>query len=106
MAKNVHVPTVTRLVRQLLEPLGHKQANMPVHGGWVVSSKLWNMQQGAFICWAHHGTEADGTPSNMVEGRPLSPELKAVAAMLELNGYRVANLREDRNFFDVVPDGV
>jgi hypothetical protein len=106
MAKNPHLPTISRLVRQLFEGTEHKRANMPVHGGWVVSPTKWDMKPVAFICWAHDGTEDDGTRSNMVEGRPLSPEVRLIAEMLQERGYRVVNLNEDHNFFHVVPDGV
>jgi hypothetical protein len=101
----VHVPTVARLVKQLFEGTEHQRANMPEHGGWAVSASAWDMKPVAFVHWAYQGTEADGTLSNMVE-RPLSPEVRKMAEMLQEKGYRLANLREDRNFFHVVPEGV
>jgi len=102
----VHVPTVTRLVRQLMEPLGHKRANCPRNGGWAVTATAWDMKPVAFIHWAHTGTEADGTPSNMVEGRVRSEEIKAIGEMLQAKGYRLSGFHEGQNFFHVIPEGV
>lgn len=104
-AKKVHVATISRLVRQLMEPQGHKRANCPLHGGWAVSGTAWNMKPVALVHWAHTGTEEDGTPSNMVQ-RPLSDEVRQIAKMLEGRGYRLQGLRDDLNHFFVVPDGV
>lgn len=98
--REVHIPTIARLVKQLFEGTEHKRADMPEHGGWVVSQTYRNMQSVAFVCWAYAGTEADGTPSNMVE-RGLTPEVRKMHEHLKALGYNVSCLREDSNFFHV-----
>lgn len=106
MAKKPHLPTISRLVRQLFEGTEHQRADMPLNGGWATSGTLWNMKPVVFVHWAYAGTEPDGTPSNMVEGRPLSDEVREIAEMLQERGYKIEGLREDRNFFHVIPDGI
>jgi hypothetical protein len=105
-AKNVRIPAITRLVRQLMEAEGHQRANMPGNGGWAVSPSAWDMKTVAMIHWAYAGTEPDGTPSNMVAGRPQSPEIRKIGEMLQEHGYKLWGFREDLNHFFVVPDGV
>jgi hypothetical protein len=104
-AKAVHLPAIRRLVRELMEPQGHKRANMPVHGGWAVSRTAWDMKTVAMVHWAYDGTEEDGTPSNMVT-RPRSEEIRQIGEMLKERGYELRNFREDLNHFFVVPEGV
>lgn len=98
--KEVHIPTIAKLVEKHFEGTGHQRANMPLNGGWAVSQTYWNMQSVAFVHWAYTGQEGDGTPSNMVE-RPLTDEVRGMHAMLKVLGYKVSNLREDQNFFHV-----
>lgn len=98
--KEVHVPTITRLVKKHFEGTGHERADMPFHGGYAVSQTYHNMRSVAFIHWAYAGQEADGTPSNMVE-RPLTDEVRGMAEMLRALGYNICALREDRNFFHI-----
>lgn len=100
--KEVHIPTIAKLVKQLFEGTEHQRANMPEHGGWAVTQTYWNMRSVAFVHWAYAGTEADGTPSNMVERR-LSPEVRKMHEHLKALGYSVSYLREDSNFFHVLP---
>lgn len=98
----VHIPTIAKLVKQLFEGTEHKRANMPEHGGWAVSQTYWNMRSVAFVHWAYAGTEGDGTPSNMVE-RGLTDEVRKMHEHLKTLGYSVSHLREDSNFFHVLP---
>lgn len=98
--KEVHIPTIAKLVKQLFEGTEHQRANMPLNGGWAVSQTYWNMESVAFVHWAYAGTEADGTPSNMVE-RGLTPEVRKMHEHLKALGYLVSTLREDSNFFHV-----
>lgn len=96
----VHISTIAKLVKQLFEGTEHQRANMPLNGGWAVSQTYWNMQSVAFVHWAYAGTEADGTPSNMIE-RGLTPEVRKMHEHLKALGYNVSYPREDSNFFHV-----
>lgn len=98
----VHIPTIAKLIGKLFEGTGHQRANMPLNGGWAVSQTYWNMQSVAFVHWAYAGMEADGTPSNMVE-RGLTPVVREMHEYLKALGYSVSHLREDNNFFHVLP---
>lgn len=100
--KEVHIPTIAKLIKQLFEGTEHKRANMPLNGGWAVSQTYWNMRSVAFIHWAYAGAEGDGTPSNMVE-RGLTDEVRKMHEHLKALGYSVSHLREDSNFFSVLP---
>jgi len=100
--KEVHIPTIVRLVKKHFEGAEHQRASMPFNGGWAVSQTYWNMRSVAFIHWAYAGLEPDGRMSNMVERR-LTDEVRGMAEMLKALGYKVSNLREDQNFFHICP---
>jgi hypothetical protein len=106
MPKSVHIPTVSRFVGQLMAAEGHRRASMPEQGGWVVQRVLWDGTAVALVSWAYSGVEEDGTPSNLVENRSRSEEIRKIGEMLLKRGYVLRGFSERHNRFFVVPDGV
>jgi hypothetical protein len=94
-AKNPHVSAIVRLINQELR---FERANVPVHGGYAVTQSAWDMVPVAFVHWAYAG-------DNMRE-RGLSDEVRKIAELLLSRGYALAELREDRNYFFVVPESL
>ncbi len=100
--KEVHIPTIKRLIKKHFEGTVHEQSNLPLHGGWAVTQRYVNMRSSALVHWTYAGTEEDGTPSNAVE-RPLTGPVREMADLLRDLGYKVAILHPDRNFFVINP---
>jgi len=91
----------------IIKELRLTPADMTVgRGGFTCSEVLWDMVPVALISRAYAGTEPDGTPSNMVEGRPLHEELRRIAELLRRKGYTLSRYDEAKDLFFVVPDSL
>lgn len=91
-AKTPHGPTLVRLAKGL----GFEKANMPEAGGFIVREVLWEMVPVFMIGWAYKDRSMDD--------RSLTPEVRKLAETFEERGYALDCLRDDRNFFFVIPE--
>jgi hypothetical protein len=92
----VRPPHASSVIRFIKSELGLPQANMPQHGGFAVTKTVWDMEPVLFVHWAY-------AEDNM-RARVLTDEVRQLAETLKKRGYLIHSLREDRNFFFIVPE--
>lgn len=93
-AKTPHGPTLVRLAKEL----GFERTNLPEAGGFIVHKVLWEMVPVFMIGWAYKDRDMDD--------RSLTSEVRKLAEMFKERGYALDCLRDDRNFFFVIPESL